>query len=178
MNDSEAVNRYVKIVYLLAQGKVQRKSDVEDIAQEVLLKYVDKQPKFENDRAATKWFSVVMNHTIINHYKKADMRYIADTDEEFYESQPSDQDFLAEVEDIVAHEEQMSQLTPPYGLILMLRFDNGYSIKDIAEHMGESVDRTKTLLMQAKREYRSLVMGNRNREKRNQKRGKGNDDNA
>lgn len=159
MNDSQIVKKYIKLVYYLAHEQAQNPSDVDDIVQEVFLRYVDKQPAFPNDQAAKKWFSLVTKRIIINMYSTAACRKAADITPEEYENQPSDRDFIRETEDRALMHEQLEKISPQSRTILLLRFDCGYSIQEIADYIGENVAKTKVMLMRSKREYRKLVVG-------------------
>lgn len=157
MNDSELVKKYVKFVYWLTEQKVTNKSDIDDICQEVFLKYVDKKPTFENDKAAKGWFTKVTINVIRNYYTTAEMRYRADVEEDEYESMPSDKDFAKEVEGNLLHKEQLDKIRPECRTVLTLRYDYGFSIREIAKYAGEKPDRVKTLLTRGKREYKHLM---------------------
>lgn len=134
MNDSELVKKYVKFVYWLAEQKVPNKSDIDDICQTVFLRYVEKNPTFENEQAARGWFSKVTTNVIKNYYHTAEMRYRAELEEEEYESIPSDRDFAREVEGNLLHKEQLAKINPECAKVLTLRFDYGWSIKNLSQN--------------------------------------------
>jgi RNA polymerase sigma-70 factor (ECF subfamily) len=54
--DSLIVEKYANLVYKLAYSRLRRKEDTEDVFQEVFLKYINKQPKFENEQHEKYWF--------------------------------------------------------------------------------------------------------------------------
>ena len=93
---------------------------MDDIVQEVFLRYVDSSPKFPNEKAARKWFSVVTGRVAINFCTTAQRRYEVDITEEEYEEQPSDRDLIAEVEDRLLTAGQMERLQPISRQVLFL----------------------------------------------------------
>lgn len=157
-SDSEIVSAYIKVVYFLAKDCAKSSSDIDDIVQNVFLNYLVSKPKFENEKAANRWFDVVTTRVAINFYGTKHYKYVIDVTDEEYESVQSRQDFIEEVENKVATEEQLALLSPLSRKILFWHFDCGMSIQKIAWGLGESVDKTKNLLRKAIREYRGIVL--------------------
>ena len=59
MNDSEIVKKYIRLVYYMISERAINPSDIDDLVQEVFVRYVTNNPTFPNDKAARKWFNVV-----------------------------------------------------------------------------------------------------------------------
>lgn len=157
MNDSEIIKKYLKFVYYIAGQCANNSSDIDDIVQEVFLKYVNNSPVFTNENAAREWFHVVTTRVAINFYSSKHFKYVLSLPEEDYESQPDKRDLIGEVEFEVSKETQLNSLDPLYQKLLFLRFDCGYSIKEISAEIGESIGKTKDLLERGKRAFRKII---------------------
>ncbi len=53
---NDITEKYYDLVYKLAYAKTRNSFDAEDILQEVFLRYIGKQPQFENDDHEKAWF--------------------------------------------------------------------------------------------------------------------------
>lgn len=158
MTDNEIIQKYSKLVYCLALSRTSQTSDAEDVYQEVFLKYVQKKPKFKDESHAEAWFASVTLNITKNMYKAAERRYTVDIEDDALENMISDEDFLGDLETKLVFEEIISKMNPKYRTVMLLRFDCGYKIKEIAQMLGESETNIKALLMRGKRQYRGLVL--------------------
>lgn len=158
MTDTEIIQKYSKLVYCLALSRTSQASDAEDVYQEVFLKYVQKRPHFKDEHHAEAWFASVTINTTKNLYKAAERQKIVDIEDDALENIISDEDFLEDLERKLTFEEIISQMNPKYRTVMLLRFDCGYTIKEIANILGESESNIKALLMRGKRQYRALVL--------------------
>ena len=160
MNDSEIVKKYIRLVYYMISERAINPSDIDDLVQEVFVRYVTNNPTFPNDKAARKWFNVVADRVCLNHYATKHFKYTVDMSEEEYESMPQESDPIAEVEFETLEEEQMALLTPMSKHIIFLFIDCGYSVAQIAKDIGEKRDKTRRLLQCAVREYQKIISMN------------------
>lgn len=158
MTDTEIIQKYSKLVYCLALSRTSQPSDAEDVYQEVFLKYVQTKPEWKDEHHAEAWFASVTLNVTKNMYKSAQKSQTVDIEADALENMVSDDDFVAEIETKLVFEEIMSKINPKYSTVMLLRFDCGYTIKEIAELLDESETNIKALLMRGKRQYRALVL--------------------
>lgn len=158
MSDSEVIQKFSKLVYYIANLKAKQQSDVDDICQEVFLRYVDKGPTFSTDQQARLWFSKVTENVIRNFYGRAEYTWRADVEEEEYESIPSGGDEMSVVEKNVDFEARLGNIPPNCKTAIILRYGYGFTIKETAELMGKTTEQVKALLTRGKREYRNFVL--------------------
>ena len=52
MSDTEIVKKYIKLVYYMVSERALNPSDVDDLVQEVFVRYVTAKPDFPNDKAS------------------------------------------------------------------------------------------------------------------------------
>lgn len=158
MTQTEIIQKYSKMIYALALSRTRQQSDADDVFQEVFLKYLEKNPKFLNETHLKAWLIKVTINITKDFYKEAYVTKRVDYDEETLENVPSDRDFLAELENEAVFEERISEISPRARTVMLLRFDGGYKIREIAKLLGESENTVKALLARGKRQYRNLVM--------------------
>lgn len=158
MTDTEIIQKYSKLVYALARSRTSQPSDAEDVYQDVFLKFVQTKPKFNDEHHAEAWFATVTLNVTRNMYKASERRRVFEREHLTPEDTISDQDFLKELETKLLFEEIMEKINPKYRTVMLLRFDCGYTIKEIAELLEEGESNIKALLMRGKRQYRALVL--------------------
>lgn len=157
MTELEIIQKYSALVRVLAVARTQQQSDADDVYQEVFYRYIEKQPKFRSDEHAKAWFIKVTLNITKNMYKSFCFAKRSDVEEEVLEDLLSDEDFITEVESRADFERNISQLNPRYKAVLMLHFDCGYTVKEIAKLLGESEIAIKNVLVHAKEQYKKMI---------------------
>ena len=157
MTELEIIQKYSALVRVLAVARTQQQSDADDVYQEVFYRYIEKQPKFRSDEHAKAWFIKVTLNITKNMYKSFYLAKCSDVEEEVLEDLLSDEDFITEVESRADFERNISQLNPRYKAVLMLHFDCGYTVKEIAKMLGESEIAIKNVLVHAKEQYKKMI---------------------
>lgn len=158
MTELEIIEKYSEMVRVLAVARTNQESDADDVYQEVFCSYITHHPKFRNEDHAKAWFIKVTLNITKNMYKAFDVSKRADMDESTIEAVISDKDFMAEVESNTDFEECIKKISPNHKAILLLYFDCGYTIKEIAKMMDMTESNVKAHLTRGKREYRQLVL--------------------
>ena len=158
MTHTEVIKKYSQMIYALAVSRTGNTTDAEDILQDVFLKSLESGKKFLSEEHVKAWLIRVTINLTINHYRAFENKKRADADMEVMESPQSDEDFLREVEDRLVFEEKINELNPKYRTVMLLRFDCGYRLKDIAKLMGASEDNVKTWLKRGKKQYMDIVL--------------------
>ena len=158
-NDTtEIIKKYSKLVHVLALSRTSQPSDADDVYQEVFLRYIDKRPKFHDEQHEKAWFIKVTINITKDMYKAAAHSKRADFDEASEEDEMTDSEFIGHIEQRAVFSERIEQLPPRYRMVLLLHFDCGYTLKEIAKMTGESEICVKSLLARAKKQYKELVM--------------------
>lgn len=158
-NDTtEIIKKYSKLVHVLALSRTNQPSDADDVYQEVFFRYIDKRPRFRDEQHEKAWFIRVTINITKDMYKAAAYSRRADEEERAANDEISDSDFVAEIEQKNLFEERIDQLNPKYRAVLLLHFDCGYKIREIAGMIGQSEDSVKSLLARAKKQYKEIVM--------------------
>lgn len=157
MTELEIIQKYSALVRVLAVARTQQQSDADDVYQEVFYRYIEKRPKFRSDEHAKAWFIKVTLNITKNMYKSFYLAKRSDMEEEVLEDLLSDEDFISEVESRADFESNISQLNPRYKAVMMLHFDCGYTVKEIAKMLGESEIAIKNVLVHAKEQYKKII---------------------
>ncbi len=158
MTTTEIIQQYSKLVHVLALARTNQPSDADDVYQEVFLRYIDKQPKFRDEQHAKAWFIRVTINITKDMYKSAAHSKRVDFEEAIAQDDMTDSEFISQLERNAVFIERIEQLNPRHREVLMLHFDCGYTLKEIARMTGDSVDCVKSLLARAKKQYKELVM--------------------
>ena len=155
---TEIIRKYSKLVHVMALSRTSQPSDADDVYQEVFLRYIDKQPNFRDEQHEKAWFIKVTINITRDMYKSAAHSKRADFDEAAAEDEMTDSEFIEQVEQRAVFSERIEQLPPRYRMVLLLHFDCGYTLREIAKMTGESEACVKSLLARAKKQYKELVM--------------------
>ncbi len=157
MTDSEIVEKYSALVRVLALARTGQPSDADDVYQEVFIRYIDKQPAFRSEEHAKAWFIRVTINITKNMYKSAYNVKRADLDNEVLADMISDRDLMSEAEQRADFEQTLSRLNPRYKAVMLLHFDCGYTVREIAKLLGESEIAVKNCLVRGKQRYKEIL---------------------
>lgn len=158
MTELEIIEKYSEMVRVLAIARTNQESDADDVYQDVFCSYITHHPKFRNEEHAKAWFIKVTLNITKNMYKSFDVSKRVNIDDGTLEVMISDKDFIAEVESNATFEDGIKKISPQYKAILLLYFDCGYTIKEIAKMLDMTESNVKALLARGKRQYRNIVM--------------------
>lgn len=157
MTELEIIQKYSALVRVLAVARTEQQSDADDVYQEVFYRYIEKQPKFRSEEHAKAWFIRVTLNITKNMYKSFYLSKRSDVEEEVMEDLLSDEDFISEVERRADFESSLSKLNPRYKAVMMLHFDCGYTVKEIAKLLGEGEIAIKNVLAHGKQQYKKII---------------------
>lgn len=151
---------YIDRIYRFVYFKVSVQEDVEDITSEVFLKfweYLRNNSQVKNINALV--YSIARN-LIIDYYRKKARKDIATEDEilqnvEDEKSQKMKRQVDAKLE-LQKIEGLLAKLKNEYREVVLLRFVEEYSIKEISLIMNKSVGATKVLLHRALKRLREM----------------------
>ena len=151
----EIIARYSTLVMNIARSRVSI-SDADDVYQEVFYRYIDKEPHFKDEKHEKAWFIRVTCNIINSMYRKSELKQRFDMPDEDMCDIISDKDFAAEAEQKADFENRLARLGAKEKAVLMLYFDCGYNVREIASIYQVTENVIKRLLMKAKRDYRNI----------------------
>ena len=151
----EIIARYSTLVMNIARSRVSY-SDADDVYQEVFYRYIDKNPRFKDEKHAKAWFIRVTCNITNSMYRASEFSKRDDMTDEDMCDVISDKDFAAEAERLADFESRLARLNPKQKAVLMLYFDCGYTVREIASIYRTTEAVIKRILANAKREYKNI----------------------
>lgn len=168
-NDREAFIKaydlYIDQLYRFVYFKVGSKEEAEDLCSAVFLKtwnYI-LENDLKNEKTLKALLYKVARNSIIDHYRKNKSRQSVSLDGgNEPEVVDEKQDLKRSMElktDLAALEKRLPELKDEYREIIILRFVNELSIKEIAEVLDKSKGNVRVLIFRALNALRELVSG-------------------
>ncbi|KAA3645061.1 MAG: RNA polymerase sigma factor [Chloroflexi bacterium] len=126
--------------------------DVEDVTQEVFIAAMKSLKSFRGDAKFTTWLRTLTTRKVADYYrrtrrKSADLSAEMELKEE-HENLPVQESGLSTVERIHL-QDALNQVPEHYREVVLLRFAEGLSFKEIAQVQGNSLEATKSLFRRA-----------------------------
>jgi RNA polymerase sigma-70 factor (ECF subfamily) len=161
--DRKATAQFVAIcadqVYGYVQWRLIPRLDlVDDLVQEIFLAAWENLRKFRGESSLQNWILGIARHKVENHYRNCLREIQLPGDEEDFESQPVDSDGLEdsfnrdETENRVR--ETLARLPEPYSVVLLWRYWEKRSLRDIAVETGKTEKAIERLLARARNQFR------------------------
>jgi RNA polymerase sigma-70 factor (ECF subfamily) len=147
MDLTTAVYKYRKTVFHVALGYVKNIHDADDIAQNVFLKFWDKQETFITEEALKAWLIRVTINESKNHLKSAWIRKRNDLDESM--TAPENESY-----GII---EYVKRLKPKYRTVIYLYYYEKYSANEIAEILKMPPSTVSTQLQRAREQLKEII---------------------
>ncbi len=145
------INKYSNTVYRLAYSLVKNPYDAEDIHQEVFVRYISKQPSFENAEHEKAWFLRVTINQCKNLWRSAwKQRVVKSLDYDFEEEEA-----LEANEEWIIH--VVKQLPVKYRVVIHLFYYEDLSIEEMAQVLKEKSSTVRTQLTRARKKLRELL---------------------
>ena len=166
MTEAEVYYKYKKKVYGLALTLVANEFDAKDITSSVFekyIRYIKAKNTFNSEEHMDRWFSRVTRNAAADYFREKTRQNENEMEEDISDleeipaGEKTKADFVVSLERRLAHQEVMQLLSPRYREVLMLFYDFGYSIREIAMQLKESEGTVKTLLFRAKKKYKEIV---------------------
>lgn len=144
---NEIVDKYSTMVYKLAFARTRDKENAEDIFQEVFLRYIRKQPHFENETHEKAWFiRVTINCS------KSLFQFLKRTIHEELE-----EDVFAEEEPEEMMEELLEQLSPDYRTVIHLFYYEDLTTAEISKVLNKKESTVRMQLTRARRMLKEIM---------------------
>lgn len=149
--DSEGINsivdKYSDMVYKLAFARTRNKENAEDIFQEVFLRYIRKQPEFENEEHEKAWFIRVTINCSKNLFNFLKRTSFEEFDENISEESKPDEimdDFL-------------DMLPIDYRTVIHLFYYERISTADISKLLNKKESTVRMQLTRARRMLKDIM---------------------
>jgi RNA polymerase sigma-70 factor (ECF subfamily) len=144
-----AVHKYIKTVAKVAFSYLKNTAEAEDITQEVFLALVQKQPEFDNEEHLKAWLIRVVVNKCKNHLKSSWFSKREAIQEELSYMPKEQSEVLLAV----------LALEVKYRIPIHLYYYEGYSIKEIAEILGERPATIGTQLSRGRDILKNMIGG-------------------
>ena len=136
----KVINQYANMVYQLAFARTRNKSDAEDVFQNVFLKYIRKNPNFNEEEHRKAWLirvTINCSKTLLlsSWYKK---------------TEPLEDVFVIEDKESVDLYQELNQLPSKYREVIHLFYYEDLSIAEISKILGRKESTTRTQLTRAR----------------------------
>jgi RNA polymerase sigma-70 factor (ECF subfamily) len=161
--DRKATAQFVAIcadqVYGYVQWRLIPRVDlVDDLVQEIFVAAWENLSKFRGDSSLQNWILGIARHKVESHYRNCLREVQLPSDEGDLESQSVDLDGLEEsfnreeIENGVR--ETLAKLSEPYSVVLLWRYWEKRSLRDIAVETGKTEKAIERLLARARNQFR------------------------
>jgi len=162
---SQLYNLYVDKIYRFVFFKVKTQEDAQDISSEVFLKawqYISDNNEVKNLNALL--YRIARN-LVIDYYRKSSRQDIP-IDQQIMEQQEMKMDGIKEVDiriETEKIEQKLHQLKDDYREIVILRYIEGFSIKEIAEIVEKKPGNVRIILHRALNTLKELMEEEQNK---------------
>lgn len=168
-NDNSAImefyNKFYKEVYYVCYKITENEKDAEDVAQETLIKAIDKIDTLKNPEGLSAWLRTIANNLSINYLKKNRKFDIVDNSEDMGEevfeenrvAKKTPEDIVAdkEVTDILTN--MINKLPREQRITIFMFYYEELSVKEIAEIMDCSEATVRSRINYARKALRKQV---------------------
>ena len=161
------VGRYEKRIYQLVRRYVSNSEDARDMTQEVFLKAFEACHRFRKDAQFYTWLYRIAKNLCIDRLRKRDAScsLIYDSESNAFciadlpAGRSASPTVVTENRELLEHIHQAVQLlSPQQREVFILRFWEGFSLKEIAEHLNRSLGTVKAHLFHGSRKVRAHLI--------------------
>lgn len=146
----ELYDRYLTRVYNRVKSRVPV-NDAEDVTQEIFIAVIRSLKGFEQRSRFSTWLYTIVNRTIADYYRRRyrhndNMHVDIDSNVTSFELPSFEHENL---DNRVLIQRALLQLPANYQEIIMMRFADGLTFREIAEHRDQSLEAVKSLYRRA-----------------------------
>ncbi|BCJ94926.1 DNA-directed RNA polymerase sigma-70 factor [Anaerocolumna cellulosilytica] len=146
------IEKYSSMVYKLAYARTRNREDADDIFQEVFLRYIRKQPKFEKEEHEKAWFIRVTINCFNSFWKNSFRTHTVPLDMDFPINKTEDQIIRG-----YTLEEYLAKLPPVYRIAIHLFYYEDMSTAQISELLNRKESTIRMQLTRARRLLREYM---------------------
>jgi len=156
---ADFVARYTDPVYRYVRRRLIPRTDlVDDLVQDIFLAAWTGLSKFREDSSLQSWIFGIARHKVENHYRNRLREVQLPDDEEGPELQALDSRGLEEVIDRQEAEkrvwEVLAKIPEPYSVVLLWRYWEKRSVREIAAETGKTEKAIERLLARARNQFK------------------------
>lgn len=149
VSSDEIIKKYIDMVYRLALARTRNKSHADDVVQEVFLRYISKERRFESDEHIKAWLIRVTINCSSNVFSNSGFSKTAPLTEDI----PFDSPEKSEVYYAVL------ELPQKYRTVIHLFYYEDMQISEIAEITGSKISTVKSQLHRGREMLREKLKG-------------------
>lgn len=159
-----------QVAMVEARGYIANADDVEDVAQEVMLRLWEKRAEIQNDSKMLRAYVATMARNVCKDRQKVDRRHpllrflwiSKDDVEQVYEipSHDTPHKRMEVIESVMVYRQALNQLPYNWQKILVMRGEDEMSYTEIAQILGTSESSVRGILSKAKKKMLELIKQN------------------
>ena len=150
--DQEAFNalydRHFSAVYKRVRYTIPE-TDVDDLTQDIFINVLRSLPNFEGRSQFRTWLRTLINRQVANYYRQRERKIQGNCIEEIGEFAEAYYVGDAKHNERIAIRNALKKLPHHYQEVILLRFAEGLSFKEIAEVLGQNHEAVKSLFRRA-----------------------------
>jgi len=146
----QLIDLYKKLVFSFAYYHVKNRADAEDITQEVFWRVFSYINKFDEKRKFFSWLYTIEMNILATFLKKRMKQKKAYADQDFLENIVFDEKDRMSAEDKIVLFEAIDKLSTMEKSLIYMKYNEDYSIKEIAESFKLSEQNVKVKLFRTK----------------------------
>ena len=153
----ELYDRYLTKVYNRVKSRVPA-ADAEDVTQEIFIAVIRSMQSYGHRARFSTWLYTIVNRQIADYYRKHYRRndnINISLDNEDQEIEIPDED--ENLDDRVLIQRALEDLPDNYQDIIMMRFADGLTFKEIADERGQTLEAVKSLYRRAIQAVRNKI---------------------
>ncbi len=151
------VSFYEKKIFSAAFYYTKNKADAEDITQEVFWKVFTQLSKFDEERKFFTWIYMIFLNTLNTFFKKNKRHKKIELNEDFIDSIVINPSFEIDSVEKINLLRAMEKLDELEQTIFLLRYNHGFSIKEVAEILGLTEENVKVRIFRGKEKLLNLL---------------------
>lgn len=153
----EIYDRALPQVYGYLVSRARSATLAEDLTAETFLAAAESLDRGKVPDLTVAWLVTVARNKLVDHWRRKEreerrMQLVHDADDD---SDPAADDRLEEAFERARAHEVLDDLGPHHRAALTLRYLDGLSVPEVAEHLGRTVHATEALLVRARNAFRS-----------------------
>jgi RNA polymerase sigma-70 factor (ECF subfamily) len=161
--DQESFNtlydRYFSVVYKRVRYTIPD-ADVDDVTQEVFIAVLKSLPKFEGRSQFSTWLRTLINRQVANYYRQRERKIKESSIKEFDQFSEAHYAGDNKHDERIAMRKALKQLPPHYKEVILLRFAEGLSFKEVSSVLGQNPEAVKSLFRRAIAALRNNLKNN------------------
>ncbi len=136
----KTIRQYSPMVYRLACARAGNRQDADEIYQEVFLRYIRKQPAFQNETHEKAWFLKVTANCANSLWRSARK----------WHTEPLPEDLLLETPEEIDLSHALGKLPPAYREVIHLFYYEELSTREIGQILHRRISTVRTQLTRAR----------------------------